>query len=103
MALRCGVSICEFWDMTPIETRMSIEAALWRDERRQLQDMAHARLTAILTRAKRIPSLKQMMAIKEARPLRGAELEKRRQEFKDMTANLDVSKLVRPFKREQQI
>ena len=74
---------------------MVIAANLWRDEIKQKQDVALAWRTAALTRAKRLPSLKQLLNTKPAKALYGAELEKRRQEFKDMTRNLDVSKLVR--------
>jgi hypothetical protein len=73
---------------------MAIEASIWRDEIQQKRNLTLAWQTAALTRAKRLPSLKQLLNIKPARPLHGEELEKRRQEFKEMTANLDVSKLI---------
>jgi len=92
-ALRCGIRVAEFWEMTPRETYMAIEAAIWRDEQRQKHDVVLAWRTAALMRAKRMPSLKQLLNTKPARPLRGKELEKRRQEFKEMTAKLDTSKL----------
>jgi hypothetical protein len=74
---------------------MAIDASIWREEVRQKRDLALAWQTAALTRAKRMPSLKQLLNTKPARPLRGEELEKRRKEFHDMTANLDLSKLVK--------
>lgn len=85
----------EFWDLTPRETVMVIDASIWREEIRQKREVALAWRTAMLTRARRLPSLKQLLNTKPARPLHGKELEKRRKEFADMTANLDTSKLIR--------
>jgi hypothetical protein len=70
-----------------------IDAAIWREEVQQKRDLTLAWQTAALTRAKRLPSLKQLLNMKPAKPLHGEELQKRRQEFKDMTAKLDLSKL----------
>ena len=64
---------------------MAIEAALWRDERRQERQMRAAWYTAALTRAKKLPSLKQFMT-PAARPLKGKELVERRKEFRQMSA-----------------
>lgn len=75
---------------------MAIEASIWREEIQQKRDLVLAWQTAALTRAKRMPSLKQLLNTKPAKPLHGEELEKRRKEFKEMTANLDLSKLNRP-------
>lgn len=71
---------------------MSIEAALWRDQRRQKLDKVLAWRIAGLMRTKRLPSLKQMLA-EPAKPLKGAELERRRREYKEMTAAVDLSAL----------
>ena len=73
---------------------MAIEAAVWRDERNQQLEIVQAWRIAIMMRAKRIPSLKQLLDTKPAKPLHGKELEKRRREFKEMTANLNLEKLV---------
>ena len=93
--MRAGIGVLEFWDLTPRETFMAIEASIWREEVRQKWDITVAWQTASLSRAKRMPSLKQLLNTKPARPLHGAELEKRRQEFREMTAKLDLSKLRR--------
>lgn len=93
--MHAGIKVLEFWDLTPRETFMAIDAAIWRDEVQQRRNLTLAWQTAALTRAKRMPSLKQLLNTKPARPLHGEELEKRRQEFKEMTANLDLSKLVK--------
>lgn len=79
---------------------MAIEAVLWQDKRQQQQMITAAWLTASLSKAKRIPPLKQLLA-EPARKLSGAEKQKRGQEFNDMTANLDkldMSK-IKPPKR----
>lgn len=73
-----------FWDQTPRETCLAIEAAMWRDERRQRQDVALAWRTAALLRAKRLPSLKHLLSSGPARPLAGEELTRRRREFREM-------------------
>ena len=75
---------------------MAIDASIWREGIQQKWDLTLAWQTAALTRAKRMPSLKQLLNTKPAKPLVGKELEKRRQEFRDMTKNLDVSKLRKP-------
>lgn len=96
--MRAGIGILEFWDLTPRETFMAIDAAIWRDEVQQRRNLTLAWQTAALTRAKRMPSLKQLLNTKPAKVLHGEELEKRRQEFREMTANLDLSKLGKPRK-----
>jgi len=78
---------------------MAIEASIWRDDRRQELDIVQAWSTAMLIRAKHIPSLKQLLNTKPAKPLHGKELEKRRREFKDMTANIDLNKLADQLKK----
>lgn len=80
----------EFWDLTPHETYLAIEAALWRDQQRQRQDIVLAWRTAALTRAKKMPSLAQLLA-GPAKPLTGQDLERRRREFKEMSATFDMS------------
>jgi hypothetical protein len=87
--------VAEFWDMTPREVFMAIEASIWRNEHNQQLDIVQAWRMARLMRAKRIPSLKALLNIKPAKPLHGKELEKRRREFKEMTANVDLNKLIK--------
>lgn len=74
-----------FWEQTPRETCAAIEAAMWRDERRQKQDVALAWRTAALSRQKRLPSLKHLLAAKPAKRLQGKELKKRHAEFREMS------------------
>jgi len=80
--------------MTPVETYMAIEAAIWRDERRQKQDTALAWRMAALMRSKHLPSLKNLLSTASAaRPLSGDELERRRGEFREMSAAVDLERL----------
>lgn len=84
--------------MTPRETYLAIDAEIWRDERRQHREVSLAWHTAALMRMKRIPSLKQLLSTKPAKPVQGEDLEKHRQEFKEMTQNVDLSKIIRKKK-----
>lgn len=79
---------------------MAIEAAMWRDDRRQRQEVALAWRIAALQRAKRLPSLKQLLSSGPAKPLRGKELKRRRQEFKDMKASAD--KLLQKLNKQKE-
>ncbi len=72
---------------------MAIDAFIWRDEYQQKLNIIQAWRIAMLMRAKRMPALKALLGSKPAKPLHGMEKEKRRREFKEMTKNLDVSKL----------
>jgi hypothetical protein len=92
-ALRCGLTIGEFWELTPHEVYLSIDAYLWRTGQQQRHDFTVAWLNAKLQRAKKIPSLKVMLMDKKAQKLTGKELAKRRDEFKQMTKDIDLTKI----------
>lgn len=62
----------------------------------QKRELAQAWRIAAFSRAKKLPPLKQVLNTSPAKPLRGAEREKRRKEFAEMTAKLDLSKLTKP-------
>jgi len=83
-ALKCGVSVAEFWALTPRETAAVIEAAAWRMEREQRRDVWLAWHVAALSRAKRLPALQRLMGGGKARPLTGEELEQRREEHEEL-------------------
>ena len=97
-ALRCGITVADFWQMTPRETLMVIDALIERDERRQSQDIRLAWLTAALVRSKKMPPLERLLTAKPARKLRGKELERRKREFEELKANVDVDKLAARLK-----
>lgn len=93
-ALRCGIGVTEFWELTPRETWQAIEAAIWRDRREQERETRLAWLTATLSRAKKIPSLKRLMTEKkQAQRLIPAQAEKRREEYQQMVKAVDFNKL----------
>lgn len=74
--------------MTPVETWMAIEAAIWQDEHRQRLDAILAWRTAALTRMKHMPSFNNYLARNTPRQvhvLRGEELDQRQAEFRDMS------------------
>jgi len=91
--LRSGLSVVEFWALTPAETIATIEAANWRRDQDQRRDLALAWHIAALTRAKRLPTLKQLLGGGETRKLEGEELEMRRNEHAEMVANLNLGDL----------
>lgn len=78
---------------------MAIEAAIWRDERNQQMDVIQAWRIARLVRANPIPALKQLLDPRPAKPLHGKELEERRREFKEMTANVDLNRIAQQHKK----
>jgi hypothetical protein len=99
--LRCGISVSEFWDLTPQEVYWTVDAAVWRDQQTQRQQIVLAWRIAALTRAKKLPSLKQMLAVGPAKPLVGAERVRRKQEFQDMAAGVDLAKINEALKKKQ--
>lgn len=89
-ACALGITPDIFWQMTPAETILFISS---RSGRLQRELISQAYLTARLIRAKRFPTLNHLLGHPAARPLKGKELERRREEFKTMTRNLDLSKV----------
>ena len=87
-ALKAGLSVAEFWDLTPKELRLCFEADQWRQTQQVQRDAWLAWHIAALSRTKRLPPLRQMLLPMEAKPLRGAELERRREEHKKIVERL---------------
>lgn len=79
-ALRCGIGVQEFWELTPKELLAAVEAANWRHAQDQRRDVRMAWHVAALSRAKRLPSLQKLLKPGKARALHGEELERRRAE-----------------------
>ena len=71
---------------------MVIDAALWRDRRSRKLEIGLAWRIANLMRTKRLPKLSDVLA-EPSKPLRGKALDKRRREYRDMTAGVDLEKL----------
>lgn len=90
--------------MTPYETMMSIDAFIWRDERDSKAMIKLAWDIAMLSRQKRIPTLKSLLQKSEApKALKGRELRERRNEFKSMTRGLDLDALNKKMKNKKQV
>lgn len=83
-ALRAGVPVLQFWEMTPRETLGAIEAAAWRIEQETHGAISQAWHTAALMRARRFPSLRSLL--RKAQPSEAARqpIAERRREFDEM-------------------
>ena len=92
-ALKCGVSVAEFWSLTPRETYAVIEASAWQLEREHRRNAWLAWHIAALSRAKRMPPLQRLIAPGKARALEGEELERRRAEHREIMQKIDVGKI----------
>lgn len=90
-ALKAGLSVAEFWSLTPRDLLLTLEARVWRTERAQQQAVRQAWLTAALVRAKRMPALGRLLNARPARALHGAEAVQRRAEFKDLAGKVDLT------------
>lgn len=80
---------------------MAIEAAIWRDERAQKQALSMAWHTAALQRQKRVPGLKQLLAQAFPPKITRQENEKRRRDFEEMTAAVDVDDIGQKLARRK--
>ena len=87
-ALKIGLSVDEFWRMTPRETTLAIEGAVWRYEREHQQVAWLAWHVAALGRAKRLPSLRRLLRMPAATKLVGEEAEKRAREHAEMVTRM---------------
>ena len=85
----------EFWSLTPRELHLVMEARVWQMEQARKQAVQTAWLTAALERSKRMPSLRRMLGNDKARPLHGAELERRRAEHAAIVAHMGSTRKVR--------
>ena len=75
--------------MTPAETFATIDGYAWNQEQQQKREIAGSWRTAVLSRAKKVPPLAQLLA-GDAKPLTGKELEKRQAEFENLTSKIDL-------------
>ncbi len=93
-ALRAGVSVVEFWALTPRETLETLEATVWRAEQRAAGDLSQAWHTAVLTRVKRMPTLKRLLLPFMPSKANLQSIEERRREFEELKAEV-VPQLMR--------
>lgn len=78
----------EFWSLTPRETAMVFDAALWRQEQEARRDLTVAWYAAALSRAKRMPTLKDLLNPGKTRQLTPEEREKRASEHAELIARM---------------
>ncbi len=76
----------EFWELTPRETVATIEAGTERMQAERELTMSLAWHTAALTRTKRMPTLKSLLA--KLKPRKTVPIERRREEFEEMKARM---------------
>jgi hypothetical protein len=93
------VTVSEFWGLTPRETYMVIEAAIWRNERRQQELMALAWNTAALTRAKRMPRLRTLLASRSG-PATEEEMQALREKHRQLKKRFEPSWLPKKLRSE---
>jgi len=85
-ANKAGVSTLEFWEMTPRELNLAMEAASWRMQNEQMIAMSLAWHTAALTRAKRMPTLREML--NRIKPKKQIPVEQQRDDFERIKARV---------------
>jgi len=78
--------------MTPRETALAFEAAMWRYDRERQQAAWLVWHIAALGRAKRLPSLRRLMRMPAAKELNGDEAAKRAHEHAEMVKRMGENK-----------
>ena len=81
------MTVGEFWDMTPRETFMALNAAVWRIEQEMARSLSLAWNIAALERTKRLPSLSKLLA--PVADKQQAPIEERRREFEELKDRMD--------------
>lgn len=77
--------------MNPLETVEAIDAASWRDQKKQRLYLKLAWEIAMLSRQKRIPPLRSLLSAQPSRKLRGKELREKRADFKAMASPKNIA------------
>ena len=92
-ALRAGLTVGEFWALTPRETLVAMEAAVWRGKQTQVRELSLAWHIAALTRNKRMPGLRKLLApLLPASKAKKQPIEKRREEFDELKSRMTWAK-----------
>lgn len=81
-AAKAGISPLAFWDMTPREVVLSIEAMAWQAEREQERMLSLAWHIAALQRQKRLQSLRSLL--RPRRKTKEIPIAERRREFAEL-------------------
>lgn|GEM_PF-3204478 len=91
-ALYMGLTVAEFWAMTPRELAIASDAAVRRQKREQRRDAWIAWHIGALQRVKRLPSLKQLMGEMQTRALSPDEAQRRKQEHNELVSRYESAK-----------
>lgn len=87
-ALKAGISVFEFWDMTPREVAQAMSAFAWRQRERQRELAWLAWHVAALMRVKRLPRLSELLQREEKRSTGQGERERRQREHEDIVRRM---------------
>jgi hypothetical protein len=82
------MTVGEFWELTPRETTVALQAAVWRLERARERDLALAWHIVALDRTKRLPTLKRLLRPGTTRRLAGDEKTRRAAEFRELAERM---------------
>jgi len=82
----------EFWALTPRETLVAMEAAVWRANQAQVRDASLAWHIAALTRCKKLPGLRKLLAPLLPSTAKKQPIEKRRDEFNELKSRMTWAK-----------
>lgn len=103
-ALRAGLSVEEFWSLTPRETWMTLEARAWRLQREsertgELIHLAQKMLgwlawhVAALQRSKRLPALQRLLGGGgQTKPMTPDEARERQAEFEELKKSAESAR-----------
>ena len=83
-ALKAGLSVAEFWALTPRETAQVLRSATWRWQHEYDRDTRLAWHMAALQRSKRLPPLRTLLSTFKTHKLKGEELAKRKAEHEEL-------------------
>ena len=87
-----GLSVSEFWALTPRELALTFDAVGWRQEQEWQWDVMLAWHTAAFVRAKKLPELKTLLASSAATVLTPEEKVRRQAEFERLNARMGVNR-----------
>lgn len=94
-ALRAGLKHDEFWNLSPLETRMFIRASIWRNNRLDDALISQAWHGEAFARQKRLQPLERVLrGNKGTVKLKGKELIQRKEEFKTVASGSSTEALI---------
>lgn len=90
--MRAGLTVDQFWSMTPKETHLYLEAATWKEKQKQRSRAWLAWHIAAFTRAKKMPAYAAVVKPKEARVLTAEEKKRKQAEFEELVKRIEHGK-----------